>query len=278
MATTTEPAAAVRTVGSPENSVQEHGQGNRVLQSGFRRKGDRCASRLGGEIPHAEIMIGDSVLMLADEWPEGGRFSAETLGTFAGQHSTHGSRCGRLRRARRCRRGEGDPAGRQPVLRTPRRNGSRSLRLHMERLHGDRGNVGRGDASPHACRATGAAERQAGSRSGSQRLSHDDAVHRGGGCGRPARLRQERTFGGEEIFRTVGGGGRHARRSARGRFHADGGRRRRRAEVAAASPKPFGFHSTCRIATRSTSARSEAGGTSIAEPSRSVLRRAFGAA
>ena len=33
-----------------------------------------------GRIGHAEIMIGDSVIMLAEEWPEGGRFSAETLG------------------------------------------------------------------------------------------------------------------------------------------------------------------------------------------------------
>jgi PhnB protein len=31
-------------------------------------------------IPHAEIMIGSSTIVLADEWPEGGRFSAETLG------------------------------------------------------------------------------------------------------------------------------------------------------------------------------------------------------
>jgi PhnB protein len=31
-------------------------------------------------IPAAEITIGDSTIMLSDEWPEGGRFSAETLG------------------------------------------------------------------------------------------------------------------------------------------------------------------------------------------------------
>jgi PhnB protein len=31
-------------------------------------------------IPHAEITIGESTLMLGEEWPEGGRFSAETLG------------------------------------------------------------------------------------------------------------------------------------------------------------------------------------------------------
>jgi uncharacterized glyoxalase superfamily protein PhnB len=31
-------------------------------------------------IPAAEIRIGDSAIMLSEEWPEGGRFSAETLG------------------------------------------------------------------------------------------------------------------------------------------------------------------------------------------------------
>jgi len=35
---------------------------------------------IGGQIAHAQIAIGDSILMLAEEWPEGGRFSAETLG------------------------------------------------------------------------------------------------------------------------------------------------------------------------------------------------------
>jgi PhnB protein len=34
----------------------------------------------GGSIPHAEIQIGDTVIGLRDEWPEGGRFSAETWG------------------------------------------------------------------------------------------------------------------------------------------------------------------------------------------------------
>jgi len=35
----------------------------------------------GSGIPHAEILIGDSVVMLCDEWAEGGRYSAETLGS-----------------------------------------------------------------------------------------------------------------------------------------------------------------------------------------------------
>lgn len=34
----------------------------------------------GGSIPAANVSIGSSQIMLSDEWPEGGRFSAETLG------------------------------------------------------------------------------------------------------------------------------------------------------------------------------------------------------
>src|SRR5216684_3148433 len=33
-----------------------------------------------GHIGHAEIMIQGSIIMLAEEWPEGDRYSAETLG------------------------------------------------------------------------------------------------------------------------------------------------------------------------------------------------------
>jgi PhnB protein len=35
---------------------------------------------VGGSIPHAELMIGESRIDVTGEWPEGGRFSAETLG------------------------------------------------------------------------------------------------------------------------------------------------------------------------------------------------------
>ncbi|HTU34976.1 MAG TPA: VOC family protein [Candidatus Acidoferrum sp.] len=35
---------------------------------------------VGGRVPHAELEIGDSTIDVADEWPEGGRFSAETWG------------------------------------------------------------------------------------------------------------------------------------------------------------------------------------------------------
>jgi PhnB protein len=33
-----------------------------------------------GHIPHAELAIGDSTILITEEWPEGGRFSAETWG------------------------------------------------------------------------------------------------------------------------------------------------------------------------------------------------------
>ena len=36
---------------------------------------------VGGSIAHAEMTIGNSLIMLSEEWPEGGRFSAETLGS-----------------------------------------------------------------------------------------------------------------------------------------------------------------------------------------------------
>src|SRR5260370_7246500 len=35
---------------------------------------------VGGKIPHAEIKIGNSSVLVTEEWPEGGRFSPETLG------------------------------------------------------------------------------------------------------------------------------------------------------------------------------------------------------
>jgi PhnB protein len=34
----------------------------------------------GGKIGHAEIQLGDSIIMLSDEWPEGGHLSPQALG------------------------------------------------------------------------------------------------------------------------------------------------------------------------------------------------------
>jgi PhnB protein len=40
-----------------------------------------------GKVGHAEIQIGDSIIMLSDEWPEGGHVSPQSLGgTTTGLH------------------------------------------------------------------------------------------------------------------------------------------------------------------------------------------------
>ena len=35
----------------------------------------------GGKVAHAEIKIGDSIIMLSDEWPEGGHLAPQSQGT-----------------------------------------------------------------------------------------------------------------------------------------------------------------------------------------------------
>jgi PhnB protein len=79
MATTTEPVAAVRTVASPRIAFKNTAKAIEFYKAAFGAK-ELMRFAMGDQIPHAEISIGDSVIMLADEWPEGGRFSAETLG------------------------------------------------------------------------------------------------------------------------------------------------------------------------------------------------------
>ena len=41
---------------------------------------ERFRFEQGGKVAHAEIQIGDSVIMLSDEWPEGGHQSPQSLG------------------------------------------------------------------------------------------------------------------------------------------------------------------------------------------------------
>ncbi len=79
MATTTEPIAAVRTVASPRMTFKDAAKAIEFYKSAFGAK-EIMRFEVGGGIPHAEIRIGDSVILLAEEWPEGGRFSSETLG------------------------------------------------------------------------------------------------------------------------------------------------------------------------------------------------------
>ncbi len=79
MATTAETAASLRIVASPRMSFKDVAKAIEFYKTAFGAK-ETFRFEIGGGIAHAEIMIGDSLLMLAEEWPEGGRFSPETTG------------------------------------------------------------------------------------------------------------------------------------------------------------------------------------------------------
>jgi PhnB protein len=79
MSTVAEPVAAVHTVATPRLTFKDAAKAIEFYQQAFGAK-EIMRFETGGSIPHAEIRIGDSSIMLSEEWPEGGRFSAETLG------------------------------------------------------------------------------------------------------------------------------------------------------------------------------------------------------
>jgi PhnB protein len=79
MATTTTPAAT-RTYAAPRLSYIDAAKAIEFYKKAFgATETMRFENELG--LPHAELLIGDSIIMLADEWPEGGRYSAETTGS-----------------------------------------------------------------------------------------------------------------------------------------------------------------------------------------------------
>jgi PhnB protein len=79
MSTVAEPVAAVHTTAAPRIVFKDTAKAIEFYKAAFgAEEVMRFATPTG--IPHAEIRVGDSTLLLADEWPEGGRFSAETLG------------------------------------------------------------------------------------------------------------------------------------------------------------------------------------------------------
>jgi len=79
MSASVKPVLEARTTASPRLTFKDAAK---AIEFYTRALGARETFRFeaGGHIAHAEIAIGDSILMLAEEWPEGGRFSAETLG------------------------------------------------------------------------------------------------------------------------------------------------------------------------------------------------------
>jgi PhnB protein len=79
MPTVAEPVVAVHTSATPRLAFKDAAKAIEFYEQAFGAK-ETFRFELESGIPHAEIMIGDSVINLTEEWPEGGRFSAETLG------------------------------------------------------------------------------------------------------------------------------------------------------------------------------------------------------
>jgi PhnB protein len=80
MSTVAEPVIAVRTIARPRLVFKDAAQAIEFYKRAFDAQ-ETMRFETGGSIPHAEIRIGDSVITLSEEWPEGGRYSAETLGS-----------------------------------------------------------------------------------------------------------------------------------------------------------------------------------------------------
>jgi PhnB protein len=79
MSSVAEPVTSVRTTASPRLSFKDAAKALEFYAKAFGAR-ETFRFELGGHVAHAEMEIGDSRIMLAEEWPEGGRFSAETLG------------------------------------------------------------------------------------------------------------------------------------------------------------------------------------------------------
>ena len=78
MATVAEPIAAVHPVATPRLIFKDVAKAIEFYQKAFAAT-EIFRFQVEGGIGHAEIKIGDSPIRLSREWPEGGRFSAETL-------------------------------------------------------------------------------------------------------------------------------------------------------------------------------------------------------
>jgi PhnB protein len=73
------PVPAGRMSASPRLAFRDPAKAIEFYQRALGAK-ETFRFEVGGQIPHAELMIGDSAIDVTGEWPEGGRFSAETLG------------------------------------------------------------------------------------------------------------------------------------------------------------------------------------------------------
>lgn len=75
----TEPLTAVQAVAVPRLTYKDAARAIEFYKNAFGAR-ETMRFEVGGQIAHAEIMIGSSTIKLSEEWPEGGRFSPETVG------------------------------------------------------------------------------------------------------------------------------------------------------------------------------------------------------
>ena len=79
MSTVAEPITAVGKSAAPRIAFRDPAKAIEFYKQALGAK-EAFRFEVGGQIPHAELMIGESAIDVTGEWPEGGRFSAETLG------------------------------------------------------------------------------------------------------------------------------------------------------------------------------------------------------
>ena len=79
MSTVAEPIASIHPVATPRLTFRDAAKAIEFYKNAFGAQ-ETMRFEVGGKIPHAEIKIGDSTILLTEEWPEGSRFSPETLG------------------------------------------------------------------------------------------------------------------------------------------------------------------------------------------------------
>src|ERR1700732_2818084 len=73
MSTVADPIAYVQTSASPRLTFKDAAKAIEFYKNAFGAK-ETMRFEMGAKIPHAEIRIGNSVILLTEEWPEGGRF------------------------------------------------------------------------------------------------------------------------------------------------------------------------------------------------------------
>jgi PhnB protein len=80
MSTVAEPVTAVRMTASPRLAFRDPAKAIEFYQRALGAK-EKFRFQVGDDIPHAELTIGNSSINVTGKWPEGGRFSAETVGS-----------------------------------------------------------------------------------------------------------------------------------------------------------------------------------------------------